>query len=238
MGPSDAEDSIREDENRVRREYLRRSSDARMRRYYARIEPALRRAIAERRRLLLIELDRIGDRSQIRVLDVGCGPGADLEFLASVGFHPSHLAGVDVVGERVDDARRRVPGADIRNVSAATLPYGDGSFDCVIQAVALSSVVDRIARERIASEMLRVARPGGLIVSYDMVVVTDRNPHLVPIDRQELRRLFGASRVIRVRRLTLLLPLASRAPSWVRRAAAKIPYLHTHLLATIRREGD
>ena len=238
MDPRDVDDAVRRDEDRVRREYARRSTDARMRRYHARIEPALRRANAERRNLLLGELDQVGDRSRLRVLDVGCGSGADLAFLAGAGFDASRLAGVDVVAERVQDARSLLPAADIRQISAATLPFDDGAFDCVVQAVALSSVVDPVVRGRIASEMLRVTRPGGKIVSYDLVAIRDRNPHLVPIDRDELSSLFGASRVADERRLAVLLPLVSRAPAWVRRIAAFVPALHTHSLAVIRREDD
>ena len=237
-GQSGPDDAVRRDEGRVRLEYARRSADPGMERYYARIDAALRRANLERRTRLLSELDRLGERARLRVLDVGCGFGGDLAFLAENGFKGSNLAGVDVIGERIARAKLSVPTADIQQANGATLPFKDRTFDAAIQATTLSSVVDPGVRSRLAAEMLRVTRVGGIVVSYDMAVVVSRNPHLVRIDRAELRRLFGSARLTKVSSITLMEPIASRGPERIAWLAAQIPIFRSHLLAVIRASDE
>jgi SAM-dependent methyltransferase len=98
------------------------------------------------------------------------------------------------MAERIEAARSRFPTADLRVGSAHELPYPHASFDLVCQMTLFSSVVDPGLRAAIAVEMLRVVRPGGLIVWYDAHRAASSSD-FAPIGRDELGRLFGGCRI-------------------------------------------
>ena len=86
--------------------------------------------------------DLLEIRSDDNVVEIGFGPGVIIKHLskrASVG----HIAGVDLSGEMVKQARARNATAiktgrvDLRQDSAERLPFGDSTFD---KALAISSV--------------------------------------------------------------------------------------------------
>ena len=225
----------RRDAERVRDEYQRRARDEALSRYYERYQPTIERASAERRFHTLRSIDQVGPREGISILDVGCGVGADLGFFADQGFARHHLAGIDLLDDRVAVARASLAEADLRVGNGAALPYVDQSFDVVLQSVVLSSIIDDRVRSMVVGEMARVVRSGGLLISYDMRTVDAENRHLVPIDESEARRLFGAHGQVDIQTLTLNIGIARRVGSTVAWALARIPLLRTHLLAVVTR---
>jgi ubiquinone/menaquinone biosynthesis C-methylase UbiE len=230
------EDRLERDAERVRKEYARRAADPVLAHYERRVQPAMEQAAAERRRLTLHMLAPLGPLAQLKVLDVGCGRGDDLAWLAGLGIPTASLAGVDLHEPAVATARTRVLGASVQTGNGAALPFPDNHFDAALQTVVLSSVVDPVVRQAVATELLRVVRPGGVIVSYDMIRSARHNPHLRGIDRDELQRLFRGQEQD-VRRLTLGMPIASRLPKPLRAIANSIPVLRTHLLAGVTVDG-
>jgi SAM-dependent methyltransferase len=224
-----------EDAARVQAEYARRAQDDALRRYYEHSRSAIEEASVERRTLMLEFVDRLGPRDASAVLDVGCGIGGDLAYLAGHGFAAERLSGIDLLEERIVAARISVPGADLRVGNAAQLPYPDASFGVVLQSVVLSSVTDASVRAMIAGEMARVVRPGGLLISYDMRTLGSANLQLTKIDEPEVRRLFGAVGQIEIRTLTLNIGMARRVGPIAARVLRRLPPLRTHLLAVVTR---
>jgi SAM-dependent methyltransferase len=96
-----------------------------------------------------------------RVLDVGSGPGALAQALASLVGADS-VAAVDPSQAGVDTCARRVPGADVRVARAEELPFGDGDFDA---ALAQLVVPWMSSPPRGVAEMRRVVRPGGVVAA-------------------------------------------------------------------------
>jgi SAM-dependent methyltransferase len=88
-----------------------------------------------------------------RILDVGCGTGANLEMLAQFG----EAAGVDVSPDALAFCRQRGL-QNVRQGEAEHLPYEDGSFDLVTGLDVVEHLDDDLAGLR---EMRRVLRPGG-----------------------------------------------------------------------------
>jgi SAM-dependent methyltransferase len=100
------------------------------------------------------------------VLEVAVGTGRNL------GFYPpgAHLTGLDyspamlaIAGER---ARALGSQVDLREGDAHALPFADGSFDTVVCTLGLCSVHDD---RRAVAELVRVLRPGGLLLLLDHV---------------------------------------------------------------------
>src|SRR5258705_4882992 len=65
-----------------------------------------------------------GPDSALKILDVGCGTGANLEMLAEFG----EPAGVDVSDEALSFCRQRGL-TNVKQGAAESLPYGADSFD-------------------------------------------------------------------------------------------------------------
>jgi SAM-dependent methyltransferase len=223
------------DERRIQEAYERRASRGHASRY-ALDRPGNARAFRERWDLLL---KRLGDRGYpglkgVAILEVGCGTGGELLGLLAHGADPARLRGIELRPDAAAAARERVPGVQIDVGNATTLPYPDASFDLVYQSTALSSMPTRVMRAQVAAEMVRVARPGGVVVSYDFAW-NPLNRDTVGIDERELRRLFPHM-PIEIHRVTLAPPLGrSLGDRSVRllEMASSIPLLRSHRLAIV-----
>ncbi|MDQ1559806.1 MAG: hypothetical protein QOD32_2866 [Pyrinomonadaceae bacterium] len=88
-----------------------------------------------------------------RILDVGCGTGANLEMLAQFG----ETEGVDVSEDALAFCRARGL-AQVKLGAAEQLPYADASFDLVTALDVVEHLDDDLGG---LAEMRRVLRPGG-----------------------------------------------------------------------------
>lgn len=107
------------------------------------------------------------------VADLGCGTGALLERLGS-----ARTIGVDREPAMLEQARKRVPDADLRVGRLDDLPIDDDELDAAFLVLVLHHVEDL---ESVFSELARVLQPGGKAILLDMV------EH----DRAEFRRTMG-----------------------------------------------
>lgn len=105
-----------------------------------------------------------GSATQLRALDCGTGTGALSEALADVCNKPLKIDAVDVSPAMLDKAaeRLRETGIDVllRQANVQQLPYDDNSFDIVMAGHILEHIPDPVTA---LHEMVRVARPGGLV---------------------------------------------------------------------------
>jgi SAM-dependent methyltransferase len=171
-----------------------------------------------------------------RVLDVGCGDGSVLLDMQRYGAAASDLHGIDLLPDRVESARARLPGAHIEAGDARALPYDDGVFDLTLGFTLLSSVVGAIARRTVAAEMARVTRPGGVVLLYDFWT-NPTNRHVRPLRRSDVRQLFPG-RPVEFRSTTLAPPLTRalfRLPGGriVCTLLDVLPFSRTHFVASV-----
>jgi ubiquinone/menaquinone biosynthesis C-methylase UbiE len=190
-------------------------------------------------RELLRQLKRHGYArlTDATVLDVGCGTGMLLRRFLDYGAQPEHLFGLDLLADRIALARHLHPTIGWTVGSAHALPYADASFDIVMSFTLLSSILDDTLRQRIAQEMLRVRKPGGLIVCHDFVVSNPRNPAVRGVSHRELKRLFKQQgTTLSARRVTLAPPISrALAPrfSWLALNLDMLRLLDTHAVAVV-----
>jgi SAM-dependent methyltransferase len=99
----------------------------------------------------------------MRILDVGCGTGSLTFALADKLPHAS-MVGMDYSQHFVDYARSKANDSRLRfeQGDAASLPYGDATFDAALSLLVLNFVP---AAERAAREMRRVTKPGGVVAA-------------------------------------------------------------------------
>ena len=183
--------------------------------------------IQELERFWLMALKAHGVASLVdrRILEIGCGSGHWLRECVKWGALPENLAGVDLLADRIARARElSPPGVLLTCTNAVHLLFPDSSFDIVLQATVFTSILDEALKTAIAVEMLRVLKPGGIILWYDFRVNNPRNPDVRGIERAEIVRLFSGCRV-HLRRITLAPPLL--------RLIAPYSWLTTYLLSAV-----
>src|SRR5262249_35335487 len=127
----------------------------------------------------------------------------------ALGADPAFLYGVDLLADRVEEARARNPGVRIECTSAETLGFADGELDLVAAVTLFSSILDPPMAARVAAESRRVLRPGGAVLWYDFRYRNPRNPNVRGMGAGEIRALFPNLRAV-LRPLTVLPPLARR----------------------------
>ncbi len=171
-----------------------------------------------------------------QILDAGCGSGNFLRFLISLGAQPQNLHGLDLMEQRIAQARSQLPDpVDLRVGDAARLPYGESAFDLVSQFTVFSAVSDRAVRQAIAQELDRVLKPGGCLLWYDMKRGDGKTTWGVPLN--EINALFPDFKRLAAQHLhaVWLSRLARR--SWL--AASlwdSLPWLpRTHILALLQK---
>lgn len=105
--------------------------------------------------------ERLGIKPGTRLLDVGCGSGQLARIAAKAG---AQVSGCDIATNWIEKARERaaVEGLSIRfeEGDAESLPYEDAQFDAVVSLIAAMFAP---RPDRVAAEMIRVCRRGGII---------------------------------------------------------------------------
>jgi ubiquinone/menaquinone biosynthesis C-methylase UbiE len=107
----------------------------------------------------------VPNRSEVNILEVGCGVGANLWYLAREGFNTFGLDGSQTaLNKAIALMKNNRLMADIKQGDAMKLPYPDSFFDSVIdiECIYANSLDDTSI---ILSEIHRVLKPRGMIFS-------------------------------------------------------------------------
>jgi SAM-dependent methyltransferase len=91
-----------------------------------------------------------------RVLEIGCGDGANLHHLGG----RAGWAGIDLSGPKLTHARRVLPGLVFARADASQLPFADATFEGILIRDLLHHVGDRVG---VLAEATRVLCPGGTL---------------------------------------------------------------------------
>jgi ubiquinone/menaquinone biosynthesis C-methylase UbiE len=115
------------------------------------------------------------DQRQLQLLDVACGTGRLLRQVR-LAFPALRLTGIDLSPAYLDEARQHLQplrAADWTVGNAETIPLPDASQD-IVTCVFLFHELPPDIRRRVASEMARVLKPGGMLVFIDSLQMGDR----------------------------------------------------------------
>lgn len=95
-----------------------------------------------------------------RALDVGCGPGVAVAEAAK-HIDAARISAVDPTATFVDMVRKRVPGAEVREAVAESLPFDDETFTVIWSLASLHHWEDRDAGLK---EVAAKLAPGGRLL--------------------------------------------------------------------------
>ena len=228
-GPEPAPD----DETRaVAERYARRGGLDR----YSMLQPDVWQSVQERQRAMLALFRQQGmtDLPSLRLLEVGCGAGGNLLEMLRLGFDAGHLSGIELLPERLAQARHQLPAAlQLFVGDASTLQaVAPASQHIVLQSTVFSSLLDDDFQQRLAQAMWRWVAPGGGVLWYDFTVNNPRNPDVRGVSMARVRALFPQAQLV-ARRVTLAPPIA-RALCRLHPAlytwANALPLLRSHAL--------
>lgn len=156
------------------------------------------------------EMMRRGIR-ETRLLDLACGTGRFLREVKN-NYPRLHVTALDLSPYYLDEARRNL--ADWSRTEFVTAPAEDaphpaGSFD-VVTAIYLFHELPAKQRRRIAQEIARLLKPGGLFIFLDSLQHGDEpdydalieqfpqrfhEPYYAGYAREDLSALFGAAKL-------------------------------------------
>lgn len=128
-----------------------------------------RKTVEGEREVKEVILDLLGLKPGAHVLDVGCGTGDDAREIAGRVGPTGRVVGIDLSEFLVNESKRRADGlglpVEFRRGDARRLDFPDASFDCIRNDRVLMFVPEV---ETAISELVRVVRPGGRVVSSEL----------------------------------------------------------------------
>lgn len=120
----------------------------------------------------MADLAEVRPGTSASVLDVGCGTGSlTAELVRRV--NPAAVAAIDPSAAMVATTQARYPGVDVRQATAAELPFDGDQFDAAIAQLVIHFMPDPIEGLR---EMRRVTRPGGTVATCVWDYAGGRDP--------------------------------------------------------------
>ena len=184
------------------------------RRYEAQVEALFAgTAGAMRRRALslLAKAWRGRDHRGLAILDLACGSGAFLANLAAA-FPRARLIGLDLSPAYLAEAGRVSGVGELIQANAERLPLADAGLDAVTCIYLFHELPPKV-RPRVAAEIARVLKPGGLLAFADSAQTSDEahlarllevfpayfhEPYYESYGETDLTQLFGAAGLRRV----------------------------------------
>jgi ubiquinone/menaquinone biosynthesis C-methylase UbiE len=117
-------------------------------------------------------VSKAGIKDGSHVLDIACGSGVLARAALAHSGKSGRVVGLDPAPGMIAAAREVEPSIEWISGSAESLPFDDGSFDCVISQFGMMFFQDRL---KASLEMHRVTKPGGRLAIAVWHSI-DRNP--------------------------------------------------------------
>lgn len=109
-------------------------------------------------------------RGELRAIDLGCGGGATMAWLLSIGI--GFVEGIDIAPFCVELAAERISFLPVikdrwgvQVASVTKVPFPDAHFDIAIEANVFQHL-SKEDRDRAFAEVKRILKPGGLFAGY------------------------------------------------------------------------
>ncbi len=179
-----------------------------------------------------------------RVLDVGCGGGDSLWVLLRLGFEPANLSGVDIQEEKIIQVKATNPLVNFECADATSLVFRNETFDIAMESMMFLQLTDDDIARRIASEMIRVTRPGGILLVSDWRYSKPGSKEFKGVSLKRIADLYQVGKQTRVRRTfrgALVPPvgrfLSKHVPSAYFAVHKLMPFLTGQMVTVLEKRG-
>ncbi|MGH9680104.1 MAG: class I SAM-dependent methyltransferase [Candidatus Acidiferrales bacterium] len=183
------------------------------------------------------------DPQSARVLDVGCGAGDSLWILQRLGFEPLNLFGVDIQEDKIVEAKARNPLVHFDCANATRLAFPDDAFDIAMESMMFLQLTDDEIAGQIAAEMIRVTKPGGVMLVSDWRYSRPGSSEFQGVTPRRIAALYqtgGRTEVCRTFRGSLVPPvgrfLSRYASSAYFAVQALFPFLAGHQITILKKK--
>lgn len=205
---------------------------------YSFLRPEVYLGVQERQRAMLQMFSQHGatDLATLRLLEVGCGAGGNLLELLRIGFAPQHLSGIELLPDRIRQARNTLPlKLKLLEGDASQAAISAESQDILLVSTVFSSLLDDQFQQHLAATLWRWIKPGGAVLWYDFTFNNPENPDVRGVPLGRVKALFPQAK-ISARRITLAPPIARRVAHvhpMLYTLLNSLPWLRTHILCWI-----
>lgn len=170
-------------------------------------------------------------RDSLKVLEIGAGHGNNFKAFTEAGIPLNNIWFNELLPERIQHLKNRFPDNKILEGDIAGIEINQ-KFDVVFQSTVFSSILDRGAKQKIATKMMDSLSDGGIVLWYDFIFNNPRNKDVRKIDVKELKELFPLCGIDYCK-ITLAPPIGRRVGKWY--PVFNLPFLRSHILAVIKK---
>ncbi|MFI5203085.1 MAG: class I SAM-dependent methyltransferase [Flavobacteriales bacterium] len=166
------------------------------------------------------------------MLEIGAGAGANINFFIRQGFKVENIYANELLESRLEGLKKNYPGVHLLPGNALLIDTHK-KFDLVFQSTVFTSILSDTIKKEMASKMLELLKPGGIVLWYDFTYNNPANKNVKGIPVSEIQALFGKNRIIETRKVTLAPPIGRRVGR-LYKLFNILPFLRTHVIAVIR----
>ncbi len=172
------------------------------------------------------------DFRHLSMMEIGAGTGQNIDHFLELGFRSANIWANELLEDRFLTLKENFPGIHADPGNASLLPYRN-QFDLVFQSTVFTSILDEGLKKDLARTMFNMAKPGGLILWYDIAFDNPFARHIKPIGKKEVIRLFPDASSIAFHRTTLFHPIGRRVFGMYKLITFAFPFLRSHVIAEI-----
>jgi SAM-dependent methyltransferase len=194
-----------------------------------------RNVVAERDEIYgRVMKQKFGDLSKLTLLEIGAGSGSNTSFFHALGLPWKNIHANELLDERIAKLKKNFPEIHIHPGDACRLESSN-RFDVVFQSMVFTSILDLQFKRKLASKMLDLVKPGGIVLWYDFRYNNPANKDVKGISVEEIVQLFPVEK-IDLYRVTLAPPIGRRIGRLYNLVNAIFPFLRTHVVAVIHKK--
>jgi SAM-dependent methyltransferase len=232
------QNSVKEELDNIKKRYSRRENISSFK--YSPLNPAMYMMQQEKERAIIKWLQEFYPTSanQLRLLEIGCGIGMNLNQFIKLGFNPEFLIGNELLQERVLTAKKNLPASTkIFEGNALELDFTSQTFDIIFQSLVFSSILNGQFQIELARKMWDWTKVGGGILWYDFTYNNPQNKDVRGVKFKRVKELFPKGD-IKKWKITIAPPLSyiiTKIHPSLYNVFNLIPFLRTHILCWIKK---